>query len=81
MLDILYQDNHLLVVHKPAGLLTQGDKTGDATALEAGKAHIRATSHKPGNVFLGLVHRIDRPVALSFGDELTIGRVRMRLDR
>ena len=62
-IDILYEDNHLLVVHKPAGLLTQGDKTGDSTALEAGKAHIRATSHKPGNVFLGLVHRIDRPVS------------------
>ena len=63
MLEILYEDNHLLVVHKPAGLLTQGDKTGDATALEAGKAHIRETAHKPGNVFLGLVHRIDRPVS------------------
>ncbi len=62
-IDILYEDNHLLVVHKPAGLLTQGDKTGDATALEAGKAYIRATTHKPGNVFLGLVHRIDRPVS------------------
>lgn len=48
---------------KPAGLLTQGDRTGDATALEAGKAYIRATSHRPGNVFLGLVHRIDRPVS------------------
>ena len=63
MLEILYEDNHLLVVHKPAGLLTQGDKTGDATALEAGKEHIRKTAHKPGNVFLGLVHRIDRPVS------------------
>ncbi len=48
---------------KPAGLLTQGDKTGDATALEAGKAYIKETSQKPGNVFLGLVHRIDRPVS------------------
>lgn len=43
--------------------MTQGDRTGDATALDAGKAHIRATSHRPGNVFLGLVHRIDRPVS------------------
>ncbi len=60
---VLYEDNHLLAVFKPAGLLTQGDRTGDATALEAGKAHIRATSHRPGNVFLGLVHRIDRPVS------------------
>ena len=62
-IDVLYEDNHLLVVHKPAGLLTQGDKTGDATALEAGKEYIRAVAGKPGNVFLGLVHRIDRPVS------------------
>jgi 23S rRNA pseudouridine1911/1915/1917 synthase len=62
-IEILYEDNHLLAVLKPAGLLTQGDRTGDATALDAGKAHIRATSHRPGNVFLGLVHRIDRPVS------------------
>ncbi len=48
---------------KPAGLLTQGDRTGDDTALEAGKRYIRSTSHRPGNVFLGLVHRIDRPVS------------------
>ena len=62
-IEILYEDNHLLAVLKPAGLLTQGDRTGDPTALDAGKAHIRATSHRPGNVFLGLVHRIDRPVS------------------
>lgn len=62
-IDVLYEDNHVLVINKPAGLLTQGDKTGDATALEAGKAYIRETAHKPGNVFLGLVHRIDRPVS------------------
>jgi 23S rRNA pseudouridine1911/1915/1917 synthase len=48
---------------KPAGLLTQGDRTGDDTALEEGKRYIRSTSHRPGNVFLGLVHRIDRPVS------------------
>jgi 23S rRNA pseudouridine1911/1915/1917 synthase len=60
---VLYEDNHLLAVLKPAGLLTQGDRTGDETALEAGKRYIRATSHRPGNVFLGLVHRIDRPVS------------------
>ena len=52
-----------MAVLKPAGLLTQGDRTGDETALDAGKAYIRATSHRPGNVFLGLVHRIDRPVS------------------
>lgn len=62
-LRVLYEDNHLLAVMKPPGLLTQGDKTGDTTALQAGKEYIRATSNKPGNVFLGLVHRIDRPVS------------------
>lgn len=62
-IQILHEDNHILAVLKPAGLLTQGDKTGDATALDAAKEYIRSTSHRPGNVFLGLVHRIDRPVS------------------
>jgi 23S rRNA pseudouridine1911/1915/1917 synthase len=62
-IQVLYQDNHVLAILKPAGLLTQGDRTGDATALDAAKAHIRATSHRPGNVFLGMVQRIDRPVS------------------
>lgn len=62
-ITVLYEDNHLLAVMKPAGLLTQGDKTGDETALDRGKAYIRSISHRPGNVFLGLVHRIDRPVS------------------
>jgi len=63
MLDILYTDNHHLVVNKPAGLLVQGDTTGDETLLDVAKAHIKKTTGKPGNVFLGLVHRIDRPVS------------------
>jgi 23S rRNA pseudouridine1911/1915/1917 synthase len=62
-IQVLYQDNHILAVLKPAGLLTQGDRTGDATALDAARDYIRATSHRPGNVFIGLVHRIDRPVS------------------
>ncbi len=62
-LKVLYEDNHLLAVEKPAGLLVQGDKTGDPTLLEAGKDYLRAKYDKPGNVFLGLVHRIDRPVS------------------
>lgn len=62
-LDILYEDNHLLGVYKPGGLLVQGDRTGDATALAMAKAYIRTAYNKPGNVFLGLVHRIDRPVS------------------
>jgi 23S rRNA pseudouridine1911/1915/1917 synthase len=62
-------DNHLLVLYKPAGLLTQSDKTGEASLLELGKLWIKERYGKPGNVFLGLVHRLDRPVAgvIAFG--------------
>lgn len=62
-LDILYLDNHLLVVNKEAGVLVQGDETGDATLLDAGKAYLKERFDKPGNVFLGLVHRLDRPTS------------------
>ncbi|MGD8412615.1 MAG: RluA family pseudouridine synthase [Candidatus Latescibacterota bacterium] len=62
-LEILYEDNHLLGVMKPGGLLTQGDRTGDETALELARRYVKQTYNKPGNVFLGLVHRIDRPVS------------------
>lgn len=62
-LDILYLDNHLLVVNKAAGVLVQGDETGDATLLDAGKAYLKERFDKPGNVFLGLVHRLDRPAS------------------
>lgn len=61
--DVLYLDNHLLVVHKPAGLLVQADATGDPDLLTLGKAFLKSTFDKPGNVFLGLVHRLDRPVS------------------
>ena len=62
-LDILYEDNHPLAVYKPAGLLVQGDETGDPTLIEAAKAWLKHKYAKPGNVYLGLVHRLDRPVA------------------
>lgn len=62
-LEILYEDNHLLGVNKPAGLLVQGDRTGDPTLLEAAKAYLKEKYNKPGNVFVGLVHRLDRPVS------------------
>ncbi len=62
-LDIIYIDNHLLVVRKPAGVLAQGDKTGDPTILEQGRMFLKERFNKPGNVFLGLVHRLDRPVS------------------
>ena len=60
---ILYEDNHLLGVYKPGGVLSQGDSTGDDTVLAMAKRYLTEKYHKPGNVFLGLVHRIDRPVS------------------
>lgn len=62
-MDILYLDNHLLVVRKPAGMLVQGNHTRDENLLDMGKAYLKVKFNKPGNVFLGLVHRLDRPVS------------------
>jgi len=62
-LVILYEDNHLLAVAKPGGLLAQGDSTGDRTALDLARDYIKTSKAKPGAVFLGLVHRLDRPVS------------------
>lgn len=61
--QIIYEDNHLLVINKKAGQLVQGDKTGDLSLLELLKDFIKKRDEKPGNVFLGLVHRIDRPTS------------------
>lgn len=61
--EVLYEDNHLLVVNKPAGLLVQEDRTGDEDLLTLGKAYLKKAYDKPGNVFLGLVHRLDRPAS------------------
>ncbi|MEA5013626.1 MAG: RluA family pseudouridine synthase [Candidatus Limiplasma sp.] len=62
MCKVVYEDNHLLVVVKPPNLLTQGDATGDDCLLERMKRYIGEKYHKPGAVYLGLVHRLDRPV-------------------
>jgi 23S rRNA pseudouridine1911/1915/1917 synthase len=62
-LRVLYEDNHLLGVYKPGGVLVQGDSTKDATLMDLAKAYLKAKYGKPGNVFLGLVHRLDRPVS------------------
>lgn len=59
----LYEDNHLLAINKPSGYLCQGDKTGDMTLLDYAKDYIKKRYNKPGNVFLGLCHRLDRPVS------------------
>ena len=60
---ILYEDNHVIAVNKPAGLLTQSDKSGDPSLLDELKAYIKKRDKKQGNVFLGMVHRLDRPVS------------------
>jgi len=60
---VLYLDNHLLALYKPAGLLVQGDESGEISLLELGKSWLKERYDKPGRAFLGLVHRLDRPVA------------------
>ena len=60
---VLYEDNHLLAVNKPAGWLVQGDDTGDVTMSDWAKEYIKVRYNKPGAVFLGVIHRLDRPVS------------------
>lgn len=60
-LQILFEDNHIIVVNKRAGDIVQGDKTGDKPLSEVVKSYIKETYNKPGNVYLGVVHRLDRP--------------------
>jgi 23S rRNA pseudouridine1911/1915/1917 synthase len=61
--QILFEDNHLIIINKKPSEIVQGDKTGDASMIDTVKLYIKYTYQKPGNVFLGLVHRIDRPVS------------------
>ena len=62
-MTVLYEDNHLIIVSKSAGEIVQGDKTGDTPLCEMVKAYIKQRYAKPGEVFLGVVHRLDRPVS------------------
>lgn len=61
--QILYEDNHLLAVNKLPGQITQGDKTGDPCLSDLAKAFIKERDHKPGQVYCGVIHRLDRPVS------------------
>lgn len=61
-LKVLYEDNHIIVVVKPVNIPSQGDKTGDIDMISIIKEYIKEKYNKPGNVYLGLVHRLDRPV-------------------
>ncbi len=62
MLDVIYEDNHIIVVVKPYNIPSQSDKTSDNDMLTIVKSYIKEKYNKPGNVYLGLVHRLDRPV-------------------
>lgn len=63
MVNVIYEDNHLIALNKPAGLLVHSDQTGDETLEEQAKFYIKHQYNKPGNVFLGVIHRLDRPVS------------------
>ena len=62
-MTVVYEDNHIIVVNKDSGEIVQGDKTGDTPLSDIVKEYIRQKYNKPGNVFLGVVHRLDRPVS------------------
>ena len=61
-INVLYEDNHVIVVEKPINVLSQGDSTGDPDLLSMVKSYVKEKYNKPGNVYLGLIHRLDRPV-------------------
>lgn len=62
MIKVIYEDNHLLVVEKPVNILSQGDDTNDKDMVNLLKNYVKEKYNKPGNVFIGLIHRLDRPV-------------------
>ncbi len=62
-MEVVYEDNHIIIVNKAPGEIVQGDKTGDTPLSEYVKLYIKEKYNKPGNVFCGVVHRIDRPVS------------------
>ncbi len=63
LLSVLYEDNHLLIINKHCGELVQSDKTGDISLMDTCREYLKIKYNKPGNVFLGLPHRLDRPAA------------------
>jgi 23S rRNA pseudouridine1911/1915/1917 synthase len=62
-LDVLFEDNHCLAVNKPAGLLSQGDASGDSSLVDLATLYLKSRYNKPGNVYVGLLHRLDRPTS------------------
>ena len=66
-LNVIYEDNHIIVVEKPVNIPSQGDKTGDKDLLTIIKEYLKEKYNKPGDVYLGLVHRLDRPTRWNNG--------------
>ena len=62
-MEVIYEDNHIIVVNKTSSEIVQGDKTGDTPLSEMVKQYLKEKYHKPGNVFIGVTHRLDRPVS------------------
>ena len=62
-MEVLYEDNHIIIINKAAGELVQGDRTGDTPLVDKVKEYIKVKYDKPGNVYLGVVHRLDRPTS------------------
>lgn len=62
-MNVVYEDNHIIIINKQSGEIVQGDKTGDTPLSDIVKQYIKEKYNKPGNVFLGVVHRLDRPVS------------------
>jgi len=63
LVQVVYEDNHIIAVNKPPGVLVQGDKTGDTPLVDYVKAYVKVRYKKTGDVFLGVIHRLDRPVS------------------
>ena len=64
-MTVVYEDNHIIIVNKTASEIVQGDKTGDTPLSETVKLYLKEKYQKPGNVFIGVTHRLDRPVKRS----------------
>ena len=62
-MNVLYEDNHIIIINKRAGEIVQGDKTGDKPLSEIVKEYLKEKYNKPGNVFCGVTHRLDRPTS------------------
>ena len=62
-MTVVYEDNHIIIVNKTASEIVQGDKTGDTPLSETVKQYLKEKYSKPGNVFIGVAHRLDRPVS------------------